>query len=59
MTLMQRLDTDKPIKAVRLKLKIKAEITFKNPQRAITHGQSVVLYSKDICLGGGEIKEVY
>lgn len=37
----------------------KAEITFKNPQRAITHGQSVVLYSKDICLGGGEIKEVY
>lgn len=36
-----------------------AEIVFKQPQRAVTEGQYVVLYDKDEnCLGGGEIIEV-
>jgi len=32
------------------------QVTFDEPQRAVTPGQSVVLYSGEVCLGGGVIK---
>lgn len=36
----------------------KLELTFDEPQEAITPGQSVVLYDGDLVLGGGIIEEV-
>jgi tRNA-specific 2-thiouridylase len=32
------------------------EVVFKYPQRAITKGQAVVFYTKDILIGGGIIE---
>ena len=36
-------------------IKDKITVNFNNPQRAVTPGQSVVIYKDDECLGGGEI----
>lgn len=33
----------------------KIEVEFKEPQRAVTPGQSLVLYDEEVCLGGGII----
>lgn len=36
----------------------RVEVTFDEPQRAITKGQSVVLYDGDVVLGGGTIEKI-
>lgn len=49
---------DQPV-TVRLTGQDTCEVVFDTPQRAITPGQSVVLYEGDVCLGGGIIESRY
>ena len=39
-------------------MKNKLKIRFAKPQRAVTPGQSVVIYKDEVCLGGGEIQDI-
>ena len=47
-------DQDCKIEIMKNKLKIR----FIKPQRAVTPGQSVVIYKNEVCLGGGEIQNI-
>ena len=38
--------------------KNKIIVKFAEPQRAVTPGQSVVIYNENECLGGGEIESI-
>lgn len=49
----------KPSKATIIPLENnKVKVVFQNKQRAITKGQSVVFYDKDMLVGGGIIEEI-
>ena len=54
-----RIRHRQPVQACSVKLSSdSALVCFKEPQRAITPGQSIVFYQDEICLGGGIIDDM-
>lgn len=51
--------SDQELKEVIKKSEKRVEVKFKKAQRAMTPGQYTVIYSGEICLGGGPIEEVF
>lgn len=52
-----RIRYRQPVEKCRLEdvSKGKIKVVFKKPQRAVSPGQSLVIYNKEVCLGGGII----
>ena len=57
---MARSRHRQPLQKCHIKIETNGElsVTFPQPQRALTPGQSVVFYQQDICLGGAVIADV-
>lgn len=59
--LTARIRHQQPVQACTMELvgESNCNVTFDNPQRAVTPGQSIVFYDGSVCLGGGIINKSY